>query len=90
MLEDNHLHKHRYSYNHFFKATSCKVVYLHLIILAKYLIIFFQVNTGTTAILIKVQDVEDQPPEFIAMTPVARISENVRIGTSVLQGQSRD
>lgn len=75
-------------YSLFFEATSCKVVYLHLIILDKYLIILFhQVNTGTTAILIKVQDVEDQPPEFIAMTPVARISENVRIGTSVLQGQ---
>lgn len=31
---------------------------------------------------------EDQPPEFITMTPVARISENARIGTSVLQGQA--
>ncbi|XP_018347185.1 PREDICTED: cadherin-23 [Trachymyrmex septentrionalis] len=49
-----------------------------------------KVNTGTTAILIKVQDVEDQPPEFIAMTPVARISENVRIGTSVLQVRAVD
>lgn len=50
--------------------------------------IFFvaQVNTGTSAILVKVQDIEDQPPEFIAMTPVARISENAKIGTSVLQG----
>ncbi|XP_018055353.1 PREDICTED: uncharacterized protein LOC108691909 [Atta colombica] len=49
-----------------------------------------KVNTGTTAILIKVQDVEDQPPEFIAMTPVARISENVKIGTSVLQVRAMD
>ncbi|KMQ96646.1 Cadherin-23, partial [Lasius niger] len=49
-----------------------------------------KVNTGTTAILIKVQDVEDQPPEFIAMTPVARISENVKIGTSVLQVRAVD
>ncbi|XP_026823897.1 uncharacterized protein LOC105277425 isoform X1 [Ooceraea biroi] len=49
-----------------------------------------KVNTGTTAILVKVQDVEDQPPEFIAMTPVARISENARIGTSVLQVRAMD
>nr|XP_012151361.1 PREDICTED: cadherin-23 [Megachile rotundata] len=49
-----------------------------------------KVNTGTTAILVKVQDVEDQPPEFITMTPVARISENVRIGTSVLQVRAVD
>ncbi|KAL2733633.1 cadherin-23 [Vespula maculifrons] len=49
-----------------------------------------KVNTGTTAILVKVQDVEDQPPEFISMTPVARISENARIGTSVLQVRAAD
>ncbi|XP_011305109.1 cadherin-23 [Fopius arisanus] len=49
-----------------------------------------KVNTGTTAILVKVQDVEDQPPEFIAMTPVARISENAKIGTSVLQVRAID
>ncbi|XP_066601612.1 cadherin-23 [Prorops nasuta] len=49
-----------------------------------------KVNTGTAAILVKVQDVEDQPPEFIAMTPVARISENARIGTSVLQVRAAD
>ncbi|XP_043267778.1 cadherin-23 [Venturia canescens] len=49
-----------------------------------------KLNTGTTAILVKIQDVEDQPPEFIAMTPVARISENVRIGTSVLQVRAID
>ncbi|CAG5108412.1 Similar to Cdh23: Cadherin-23 (Mus musculus) [Cotesia congregata] len=49
-----------------------------------------RINTGTTAILVKVQDVEDQPPEFIAMTPVARISENAKIGTSVLQVRAID
>ncbi|XP_033230917.1 cadherin-23 isoform X2 [Belonocnema kinseyi] len=49
-----------------------------------------KVNTGTTAILVKVQDVEDQPPEFVAMTPVARISENVRIGTPVLHVRAID
>ncbi|KAK0092521.1 hypothetical protein PV326_001229 [Microctonus aethiopoides] len=49
-----------------------------------------KVNTGTSAILVKVQDIEDQPPEFIAMTPVARISENAKIGTSVLQVRAID
>ncbi|KAL7302845.1 hypothetical protein TKK_0004077 [Trichogramma kaykai] len=49
-----------------------------------------KVNTGSTAILVKVQDVEDQPPEFISMTPVSRISENTRIGTSVLQVRAID
>ncbi|XP_034949613.1 uncharacterized protein [Chelonus insularis] len=49
-----------------------------------------KVNTGTSAILVKIQDVEDQPPEFIAMTPVAKISENAKIGTSVLQVRAID
>lgn len=46
-----------------------------------------RVNTGTAAILVKVEDVEDQPPEFVRVTPVARIEENSPIGTSVLQGK---
>ncbi|KAI8422689.1 hypothetical protein MSG28_006460 [Choristoneura fumiferana] len=45
-----------------------------------------RVNTGTAAILVKVQDVEDQPPEFVVASPVTRISEDAEIGTSVLQG----
>lgn len=45
-----------------------------------------RVNTGTAAILVKVQDVEDQPPQFVGVTPVTRISEDSPIGTSVLQG----
>lgn len=44
-------------------------------------------NTGTAAILVKVEDVEDQPPEFVRVTPVARIEENSPIGTTVLQGR---
>lgn len=47
-------------------------------------------NTGTAAILIKVQDVEDQPPEFVAVSPVARVSEDVPVGTSVLQVKAVD
>lgn len=34
----------------------------------------------------KVQDVEDQPPEFIVVTPVARVSEDAPPGTSIIQG----
>lgn len=45
-----------------------------------------RVNTGTAAILVKIQDVEDQPPQFVGVTPVTRISEDSPIGTSVLQG----
>ncbi|XP_063360334.1 cadherin-23 [Cydia amplana] len=44
-----------------------------------------RVNTGTAAILVKVQDVEDQPPEFVVVSPVTRISEDADVGTSVLQ-----
>ncbi|KAJ8730632.1 hypothetical protein PYW08_002045 [Mythimna loreyi] len=49
-----------------------------------------RVNTGTAAILIKVQDVEDQPPEFVVASPVTRISEDAPIGTSVLQVRAID
>lgn len=45
-----------------------------------------RVNTGTAAILVKVQDEEDQPPEFVVASPVTRISEDAPIGTSVLHG----
>lgn len=45
-----------------------------------------RVNTGTASILVKVQDVEDQSPEFVKIQPVARINEDAPIGTSVLQG----
>lgn len=46
-----------------------------------------RINTGTAALLVRVEDVEDQPPEFISVTPVARVSEDAQIGTSVLQGK---
>ncbi|XP_046962418.1 cadherin-23 isoform X2 [Vanessa cardui] len=49
-----------------------------------------RVNTGTAAILVKVQDVEDQPPEFIVASPVTRISEDASVGTSVLQVRAID
>ncbi|CAH0714568.1 unnamed protein product, partial [Brenthis ino] len=49
-----------------------------------------RVNTGTAAILVKVQDIEDQPPEFIVASPVTRISEDAPEGTSVLQVRAID
>ncbi|GLV38052.1 Cadherin 88C [Carabus blaptoides fortunei] len=44
-----------------------------------------RVNTAIAPLLINVQDVEDQPPEFVRVTPVARVSEDAPVGTSVLQ-----
>lgn len=43
------------------------------------------VNTGTAAILVKIKDVEDQPPVFSAINPVVRISEDAPVGSAVLQ-----
>lgn len=45
-----------------------------------------KVNTGTATVLVRVQDVEDQPPEFVKIQPVARVPEDAQIGTAVLQG----
>ncbi|XP_060850417.1 cadherin-23-like [Rhopalosiphum padi] len=47
-------------------------------------------KTGTAAIFVKVQDVEDQPPEFIVVTPVARVSEDAPPGTSIIQVKAID
>ncbi|CAG9785729.1 unnamed protein product [Diatraea saccharalis] len=49
-----------------------------------------RVNTGTAAILVKVKDQEDQPPEFVVVSPVTRISEDAPVGTSVLQVRAID
>ncbi|BES92052.1 Cadherin domain [Nesidiocoris tenuis] len=49
-----------------------------------------RVNTATAGLIIKVDDVEDMPPEFVVVSPVARLSEDARIGTSVLQVKAVD
>ncbi|XP_075231619.1 cadherin 88C [Lycorma delicatula] len=49
-----------------------------------------RINTATAAILVKVQDVEDQPPEFVVASPVTRVSEDAPIGTTVLQVRALD
>lgn len=46
------------------------------------------VKSGYIVIVVKVKDVEDQPPEFTSFTAVNRIPENVPIRTKVLQGKS--
>lgn len=45
-------------------------------------------NTGTAAIVVKVEDVEDQPPEFVVVSPVTRVSEDAKIGTPILRGEN--
>lgn len=47
-----------------------------------------QINTGTAAIVIKVKDVEDQPPEFVNASPVTRIPEDLPKKSKVLEGNS--
>ncbi|XP_037943445.1 cadherin-23-like [Teleopsis dalmanni] len=48
------------------------------------------VNTGTAAILVKVTDIEDQPPEFVEVQAVARIAEDAPIRTKVLRVRAID
>ncbi|KAM8704917.1 hypothetical protein ACLKA7_009385 [Drosophila subpalustris] len=48
------------------------------------------INTGTAAILVKVKDIEDQPPEFVEVQAVARIPEDSPVGTKVLRVRAID
>ncbi|XP_037731996.1 cadherin-23 [Drosophila subpulchrella] len=48
------------------------------------------INTGTAAILVKVKDLEDQPPEFVEVQAVARIAEDASVGTKVLRVRAID
>lgn len=48
------------------------------------------INTGTAAILVKVKDVDDQPPEFSYVNPIIRISEDIPIGSPVVQGKKKN
>lgn len=43
-------------------------------------------NTGTAGILVKVKDVEDQPPEFSYISPIARVPEDIPVGSNIFQG----
>ena len=44
---------------------------------------FGRVNSATTGLLIKVQDIEDKPPEFVSVPSVTRIAEDVPTFTEV-------
>ena len=44
---------------------------------------FEKVNSATTGLLIKVQDIEDKPPEFVSVPSVTRIAEDVPTFTEV-------
>lgn len=48
------------------------------------------VNTATAALLVKVRDVEDQPPMFAAISPVVRIGEDTPIGAPVVTVKAYD
>lgn len=49
-----------------------------------------RINTGTAEVIIKVEDVEDQFPEFLIVSPVTRISEDAQVGTQVLRVKAVD
>ncbi|XP_076365612.1 cadherin-23-like isoform X2 [Tachypleus tridentatus] len=47
-------------------------------------------NTATAAILVKVEDIEDQPPLFTVAPPVTRIPEDMPLGSQVLTVKAID
>lgn len=46
-----------------------------------------RVNTATAALVVRVGDVEDQPPQFIQAPPVTRIPEDIPVNSGVLEGE---
>lgn len=52
-------------------------------ILAKDRANFGRINSATTGILIKVQDIEDESPEFVSVPSITRITEDVPTFTEV-------
>ncbi|XP_076057455.1 cadherin 88C isoform X2 [Oratosquilla oratoria] len=62
----------------------------HLRVLAVDRAISGRVNTGTAAVLVRVLDVEDQPPEFIQVPPVTRIPEDIPVNSGVLEVKAID
>uniref|UniRef100_A0A182JWJ6 Cadherin domain-containing protein n=1 Tax=Anopheles christyi TaxID=43041 RepID=A0A182JWJ6_9DIPT len=64
--------------------------FYHINVLAVDRAIQGRINTGTAALLVRVKDVEDQPPEFLVTQPVVRISEDAPVGTEVLRVKAVD
>lgn len=48
------------------------------------------VHTATASLLVKVRDVEDQPPQFAAINPVQRIAEDTPVGAAVVTVRAYD
>ena len=44
--------------------------------------------SATAAVVVRVEDVADSPPEFVVVPPVTRIPEDLPVGSQVMQGQS--
>lgn len=49
-----------------------------------------KINTGTAALLVKIKDLEDQPPVFAVVNPVTRVPEDLPKGSKVLQVKAID
>uniref|UniRef100_A0A182QBJ4 Cadherin domain-containing protein n=1 Tax=Anopheles farauti TaxID=69004 RepID=A0A182QBJ4_9DIPT len=64
--------------------------FYHINVLAVDRAIQGRINTGTAALLVRVKDVEDQPPEFLVTQPVVRVSEDAPIGSEVLKVKAVD
>ncbi|XP_058129586.1 cadherin-23 [Anopheles ziemanni] len=64
--------------------------FYHINVLAVDRAIQGRINTGTAALLVRVKDVEDQPPEFLVTQPVVRIAEDAPVGSEVLRVKAVD
>ncbi|ETN63913.1 hypothetical protein AND_004358 [Anopheles darlingi] len=64
--------------------------FYHINVLAVDRAIQGRINTGTAALLVRVKDVEDQPPEFLVTQPVVRVSEDAPIGSEVMRVKAVD
>lgn len=47
-------------------------------------------NTGTAAVVVKVEDIEDQPPEFLRVPSVTKVPEDLSPGSRILQVWAAD
>uniref|UniRef100_A0AAG5CVQ7 Cadherin domain-containing protein n=1 Tax=Anopheles atroparvus TaxID=41427 RepID=A0AAG5CVQ7_ANOAO len=64
--------------------------FYHINVLAVDRAIQGRINTGTAALLVRVKDVEDQPPEFLVTQPVVRIAEDAPVGSEVMRVKAVD
>ncbi|XP_053680882.1 cadherin-23 [Anopheles nili] len=64
--------------------------FYHINVLAVDRAIQGRINTGTAALLVRVKDVEDQPPEFLVTQPVVRVPEDAPVGSEVMRVKAVD